>query len=75
MFADQIRIHIKAAALNLADLGFQAGAVDALVDSSSAGPSSATAPTPNRSPPSLANSHANPRTSTGTRRPDCSRRD
>jgi NADPH:quinone reductase-like Zn-dependent oxidoreductase len=33
MFADQVRIRIKAAALNPADLGFQAGAVDALVDS------------------------------------------
>ena len=33
MFADQVRIHIKAAALNPADLGFQAGVVDALVDS------------------------------------------
>src|SRR5580704_12125351 len=33
MFADQVRIHIKAAALNPADLGFQAGAADALVDS------------------------------------------
>jgi NADPH:quinone reductase-like Zn-dependent oxidoreductase len=32
MFADQVRIHIKAAALNPADLGFQAGAADALVD-------------------------------------------
>jgi NADPH:quinone reductase-like Zn-dependent oxidoreductase len=33
MFADQVRIRIKATALNPADLGFQAGAVDALVDS------------------------------------------
>jgi len=33
LFADQVRIRIKAAALNPADLGFQAGAVDALVDS------------------------------------------
>src|SRR3984957_20626314 len=33
MFPDQVRIRIKAAALNPADLGFQAGAVDALVDS------------------------------------------
>lgn len=33
MFADQVRLRIKAAALNPADLGFQAGAVDALVDS------------------------------------------
>jgi NADPH:quinone reductase-like Zn-dependent oxidoreductase len=33
MFADQVRIRVKAAALNPADLGFQAGAVDALVDS------------------------------------------
>jgi NADPH:quinone reductase-like Zn-dependent oxidoreductase len=33
VFADQVRIRIKAAALNPADLGFQAGAVDALVDS------------------------------------------
>ena len=33
IFADQIRVRIKSAALNPADLGFQAGAVDALVDS------------------------------------------
>jgi NADPH:quinone reductase-like Zn-dependent oxidoreductase len=33
MFADQVRIRIKATSLNPADLGFQAGAVDALVDS------------------------------------------
>ena len=33
MFADQVRIRVKASALNPADLGFQAGAVDALVDS------------------------------------------
>ena len=33
MFADQVRIRIKAAALNPADLGFQAGAMDAMVDS------------------------------------------
>jgi NADPH:quinone reductase-like Zn-dependent oxidoreductase len=33
LFADQVRIRIKAAALNPADLGFQAGAADALVDS------------------------------------------
>jgi NADPH:quinone reductase-like Zn-dependent oxidoreductase len=33
LFPDQVRIRIKAAALNPADLGFQAGAVDALVDS------------------------------------------
>jgi NADPH:quinone reductase-like Zn-dependent oxidoreductase len=33
MFADQVRIRIKATALNPADLGFQAGAVDAMVDS------------------------------------------
>ena len=107
MFAEQVRIRIQAAALNPADLGFQAGAVDALVDSffpvipgwdvagiveeagtgttgfkpgdeviaSSAGPSSATAPTPNASPPSLASSHANPRTSTGARRRGCRWRD
>jgi NADPH:quinone reductase-like Zn-dependent oxidoreductase len=33
MYIHQVRIGIKAAALNPADLGFQAGAVDALVDS------------------------------------------
>jgi NADPH:quinone reductase-like Zn-dependent oxidoreductase len=33
MFADQVRIRVKAAALNPADLGFQAGVMDALVDS------------------------------------------
>jgi NADPH:quinone reductase-like Zn-dependent oxidoreductase len=33
MFTDQVRIRVKATALNPADLGFQAGAVDALVDS------------------------------------------
>jgi NADPH:quinone reductase-like Zn-dependent oxidoreductase len=33
MYVHQVRIRIKAAALNPADLGFQAGAVDALVDS------------------------------------------
>jgi NADPH:quinone reductase-like Zn-dependent oxidoreductase len=33
MFADQVRIRIEATALNPADLGFQAGAVDAMVDS------------------------------------------
>ena len=33
MFADQVRIRIKATALNPADLVFQAGVVDALVDS------------------------------------------
>ena len=30
MFADQVRIRIKAAALNPANLGFQVGAVDAV---------------------------------------------
>jgi NADPH:quinone reductase-like Zn-dependent oxidoreductase len=33
MYVYQVRIRIKAAALNPADLGYQAGAVDALVDS------------------------------------------